>query len=235
MNKRILELTAAFVLLIFTACSKDDDGNGNGNGNGDSIIVPSKSVNGQMKKLINFNNPEDDIYHKFEDYDLGAGSIKIGDGLTMDFVIAIGNVNAAGAMSLEFTTEVPSDKLTELFKFSGDIQTSPSNLKTTWHLTNLTLTPDNTQHSPKNVWPNYIEELPIFNWGEYETVSYTFVCAEKDGTITGTLNSGHTVNLNLIKGWNIVKITTFEDVKQMEDVDNIPADAFFHYGWQIVY
>ncbi len=224
------------VLLIFAACSKDDNDNGNGNGNIDIINVPSKTIHGQMKKLLNFNSPEDQIYHKFEDYDLGAGSIVIGDGLATDFIIATGNVSENGEVFLEFATEVPGDKLTQMFKITGDdIETSPSNLKTTWHLSNFTLTQDDSQYSPKNVWPDYIEELPVFNDYVYETISYTFVCAEEDGTIKGTLHE-HTLNLNLKKGWNIVKKITprDEENKQMVTVDNIPADAFFHYGWQII-
>ncbi len=234
MKKSVLALATA-LLLVFSACSKDDDDNGNGNGNDDVIMVPSKTLNGQMKKLLNFNNPEDEIYHIFEDYDLGKGLIAIGDGLTMDFIVATGNVNQDGAVSLSFATEIPADKLTEMFKHSGDIQTSPGDLRTTWHLTNLTLSPEDTQHDPINTWPDFIEELPVHNWGQYETVYYSFVCAEKDGTITGTLNSGHIVDMNVKKGWNIVKISTSEDLKEMVTVNNIPANAFFHYGWQIIY
>ncbi len=226
MKKSFLVLIT-FVLVIFISCSKDD----NGNQNDDIIIVPSKTINGQMKKMIHFNYPEDEVYHKFEDYDLGAGSIIIGEGFAKVFIVATGSVDQNGLVSLTFTTEVPNDKLTEIYKFSGDIQTSPSDLRTTWHLTNLELTLEDQQHASKNTI-EFIEELPIFDDGEFDKVIYSFVCAEKDGTITGTHNSGHTVNMNLIKGWNIIKITTSENVKKIETVNNIPADAFFHYGWQ---
>ncbi len=220
--------------MFFLLLSYSDDSTNptNNDKDGNLIEVPAKSLIGEMKKLLYYPNGQEDengnfieIYHVYDDYDLGAGSINIAKMSKIDYSIATGIVDANGNISLTFNTKVPSEILAEFYQFDG-ASVSPSNMKTSIPLTDISLTLSDGQQKTL-----LIHDLPIPDGeGNFGTVTFEFMCATHDGVVTGINNAGYTLNLNLKKGWNIIKTTSTEDVKKVETVTSFPSDAYFNYG-----
>lgn len=236
---RTNKLIAFFaVLLILSACSKDSNPNEPGDNDNDFLSIPSFSLSGDMKKLVYYysmTNSSFQPYISFEDFDLGSGKI-IGR-TTNNNILFEGTVTNNGEVNISFATSFPKSEF-HLYRFlyqTGESEfVTPTNLRTSFYffvpLSISTFIPDDNQGN-KDV---LIEELPVILPGmpsvDY-AVKYYLICAEESGEVFGVWENSE-YDMTLKKGWNILKVTDFveENKVKYETVENIPAEAFFHYG-----
>ncbi len=233
--KTLLSLFAVAGMLLFSSCNKDD--NGKPSDKDGLLEIAPFEISGQMKKLVYYRSwtSGSDPYYSFEDFDLGSGKINLSS-LGGD-LLAEGTVSSSGELSISFLTSFPSSDL-HLHRFlyhTGESDLiSPKDLRTSYLYVVAGL---GTEFIPDGggAYEVLLEKLPylVDNLGDFYQTQYAFICAEEPGEIKGVKDDGREYNMILKKGWNIVRISGIEiesENQKYETVDNIPVDAFFHYG-----